>query len=222
MPKTPHARNHHVKPPVKLDREEKNEKIKELIKLANEKGYLTYDDINERIPESIVSPEEFEGILILLRGMDIEVIEESDEQRFKTQMEKEERERQAARLAEEADIRNSKIDSRVSNNEYRRSKNASTKEERRKIAQLQELENVIATLEADLANLGAHLMSVLYGNTGLELSSGDAQSWCRYKPAMPSLWEGVEAEIQFRQTRGRLTARQGEDLARIETLKEEG
>jgi hypothetical protein len=34
-----------------------------------------------------------------------------------------------------------------------------TKEERRKIAQLQELENAIATLEADLANLGAQLDS---------------------------------------------------------------
>ena len=79
-------------------RDDRNAKYKELIKLANEKGYLTFDDINERIPESIVSPEEFEGVLIMLRGMDIEVIEESDEQRFKTQMEKEERERQAAKL----------------------------------------------------------------------------------------------------------------------------
>jgi RNA polymerase primary sigma factor len=107
-----HAHKHHAPPmpkpkldaedetgvKIKVNRDDRNAKYKELIKLANEKGYLTYDDINERIPESIVSPEEFEGILILLRGMDIEVIEESDEQRFKTQMEKEERERQAAKL----------------------------------------------------------------------------------------------------------------------------
>ena len=83
---------------ITINRDDRNAKYKELIKLANEKGYLTYDDINERIPESVVSPEEFEGILLLLRGMDIEVIEESDEQRFKTQLEKEERERQAAKL----------------------------------------------------------------------------------------------------------------------------
>ncbi len=102
-----HSKAHPAKPKleaeeegvkIKVNRDDRNAKYKELIKLANEKGYLTYDDINERIPESIVSPEEFEGILILLRGMDIEVIEESDEQRFKTQMEKEERERQAAKL----------------------------------------------------------------------------------------------------------------------------
>ena len=46
----------------------------------------------------MLSPEEFDGILILLRGMDIEVIEDSDEQKFKAQMEKDERTRQAARM----------------------------------------------------------------------------------------------------------------------------
>ena len=38
-------------------------------------------------------------------------------------------------------------------------KNKETKEERRKIAQLQELENTIAELEATLANLGTQLES---------------------------------------------------------------
>ncbi len=83
---------------IKVNRDERNTKIKELIKLAGDQGYLTYDDINEALPESVLSPEEFDGILILLRGMDIEVIEDSDEQRFKAQMEKEERTRQAARM----------------------------------------------------------------------------------------------------------------------------
>jgi len=82
----------------KINRDERNAKIKELIKLANDKGYLTYDDINEMMPESVLSPEEFEGILVLLRGMDVEVIEDAEEQKFKTQMEKEERERQSARV----------------------------------------------------------------------------------------------------------------------------
>ena len=72
-----------------------------------------------------------------------------------------------------------------------------------------------------LATLGAHLVSVLYGNTGLELSSGDPQSWLRYKPAMPSPWEGVEAEIQFRQQRGLLTAKQGDERAQIKVLPDE-
>lgn len=65
---------------------------------------------------------------------------------------KEEREKKAARLAIQ--------ESPVSN--FRSTKNArnrETKEERRRIAQLQELENVIAELEAKLANLSNQLES---------------------------------------------------------------
>ena len=72
---------------------------------------------------------------------------------------KEEREKEAARQAEMNDIRNSNVDSRISNIEYRRSKNASTKEERRKMARLQELENTIAELESKLASLTSQLES---------------------------------------------------------------
>jgi ATP-binding cassette subfamily F protein 3 len=72
---------------------------------------------------------------------------------------KEEREKEAARLAEKNDNRYSKIDSQISNIDSRKSKKASTKEERRKIAQLQELENAIAELEATLANLTTQLES---------------------------------------------------------------
>src|SRR5512147_1726177 len=72
---------------------------------------------------------------------------------------KEEREKEAARQAEMNDIRNSNIDSRVSNNEARRAKSKETKEERRRVAQLQELENTIAELEAKLANLSLQLES---------------------------------------------------------------
>jgi ATP-binding cassette subfamily F protein 3 len=58
-----------------------------------------------------------------------------------------------------ADTRNSGNDNRVSNVESRVSKNASTKEERKRVAQLQELENKIAELEATLANLTSQLES---------------------------------------------------------------
>jgi ATP-binding cassette subfamily F protein 3 len=69
---------------------------------------------------------------------------------------KDEREKQAARLAEQqSPITNHQ--SPITNE--RKTKNVKNKEERRKIAQLQELENAIAALEADLANLGAQLES---------------------------------------------------------------
>ncbi len=66
---------------------------------------------------------------------------------------KDEREKQAARLAEQQTTSAKPL------NVKRSTLNANAKEERRKIAQLQELENAIATLEADLANLGAQLES---------------------------------------------------------------
>ena len=86
--------NHHRKKPAiqeppKLDRDEKNEKIKELIKLAKEQGYLTYGDVNDILPENILSPEELDAILIMLRGMDIEIIDASEVDRFKREAEEE-------------------------------------------------------------------------------------------------------------------------------------
>ena len=81
-----------------MNREERNEKIKELIKIAKDQGFLTYDNINETLPESVISPDEFEGILILLRGMDIEVIESSEADDFKQKIEQEERARQQQRV----------------------------------------------------------------------------------------------------------------------------
>jgi len=69
---------------------------------------------------------------------------------------KEEREKEAAKL----DTRQvEKISTRNSNIEARKSQNAKMKDERRKLAQLQQLENTIAELEAKLANLSLQLES---------------------------------------------------------------
>jgi ATP-binding cassette subfamily F protein 3 len=67
---------------------------------------------------------------------------------------KEEREREAARVAEQQ-VSLAKVTSNVK----RSTSNAKTKEERRKLAQLQELENAIAELESKLANLTSQLES---------------------------------------------------------------
>ncbi|MFZ5857742.1 MAG: ATP-binding cassette domain-containing protein, partial [Chloroflexota bacterium] len=66
---------------------------------------------------------------------------------------KEEREKQAARLAEQETTSAKPL------NVKRSTSNADAKAERRRVAKLQELENTIAALEADLANLGAQLES---------------------------------------------------------------
>ena len=69
---------------------------------------------------------------------------------------KEEREKEAAKVIVQ---QVEKIQARNSSIEARRAKSKETKEERRKLAQLQELENTIAELEAKLANLSMQLES---------------------------------------------------------------
>ncbi len=82
---------------VQVNREERQIKIRELVKIAREQGFVTYDDINEVIPETMVSPEEFDSILILLKGMDIEAVE-SDDEAIKLKAEQEEKARATQRV----------------------------------------------------------------------------------------------------------------------------
>jgi ATP-binding cassette, subfamily F, member 3 len=70
---------------------------------------------------------------------------------------KDEREKEAARLSAQQTTATS--ETRNVNAEARRAKSKETREERRRVAQLQELENRIAELESTLANLGAQLES---------------------------------------------------------------
>ena len=80
---------------VKLSSEELREKMKDLTKLARDQGYLTYGDINGALPTNLIDPEEIDGFILLLRGMDIELIDSTGVEQFKKQAEKEERAEQA-------------------------------------------------------------------------------------------------------------------------------
>src|SRR3984893_18689532 len=59
------------------------ERLRELVKLAKEQGYLTYDDINEALPEGMADPDEMEQILGRLRSMEVEIIDAFEVDRFK-------------------------------------------------------------------------------------------------------------------------------------------
>ena len=77
------AHDHKMGDRPHMNRDVKNEKIKELIKLAQEQGHLTYGDINDVLPDSMVSPEELDSVLILLRGLEIEIVDASEVDRIK-------------------------------------------------------------------------------------------------------------------------------------------
>lgn len=61
-----------------IDAPEIQEKIRELIKLSKEQGYVTYDDINETLTSDIVDPQDFETIMERLRSMAFEIIDASE------------------------------------------------------------------------------------------------------------------------------------------------
>ena len=52
-----------------------NERIRQLIRQSKEQGYLTWDDINEALPESVENQEEFDNIISILQNLEIEILE---------------------------------------------------------------------------------------------------------------------------------------------------
>jgi RNA polymerase primary sigma factor len=84
---------------AKAKREERSERIKTLIKRAEgQGGYLTYDDINEVLPNAVIKDTDIESYLAILRGMDIEIIDASDVERFRSEHEQEEQRGRGSRM----------------------------------------------------------------------------------------------------------------------------
>ena len=71
------------KPKNRIDTPEIQEKIRELIKLAKEQEYLTYDDIHEILPKNLVEEDDISAILERLRQMEFDIIDASEVDRFK-------------------------------------------------------------------------------------------------------------------------------------------
>jgi len=87
-----------------MSRAVKNEKIKELIKLAQEQGYLTYGDVNDVLPDSVVSAEELDSVVILLRGLEIDIIDASEVDRVKQRDDAEEEAKEEAKIQSKIDV----------------------------------------------------------------------------------------------------------------------
>src|SRR6201995_1677508 len=54
-----------------------------MVQLAKEQGYVTYDDINEALPENMADPEEMEQPINRLRSMEVDIIDASEVDRYK-------------------------------------------------------------------------------------------------------------------------------------------
>ena len=77
-----------------------NEKIRVLIRLSKEQGYLTFKDINKALPESMDSPEEIENVISILENLQIDIIDSEDVERYKERLQKH----------TEQELRNSQLD----------------------------------------------------------------------------------------------------------------
>ena len=58
-------------------------RIRELAKLAKEQGYVTFDDLNDVLPEGVTDADDLDAILSQLRRMEIDIIEASEVDRYK-------------------------------------------------------------------------------------------------------------------------------------------
>ena len=82
-----------------MDRKDKDRKIQHLVRLGNKQGHLTYDDINKALPDDVVSPTETDSIIIIIKGMGIEILDEQQlEKRRKKWQARDAKSRMAAKM----------------------------------------------------------------------------------------------------------------------------
>lgn len=60
---------------------EHQQKIDELVHLAKDQGFITYEEINDILPMTVDTAEQIDQILIFLTGMDIQILNQSEVER---------------------------------------------------------------------------------------------------------------------------------------------
>src|SRR3990172_311738 len=58
-----------------MGKEQQSNEFKKLISLGEEKGFLTYDDVNDLLPSDIVSSEQIDDIIMLFGEKNIYIID---------------------------------------------------------------------------------------------------------------------------------------------------
>src|SRR5437870_12696682 len=61
-----------------MDLVKNDEGLKTLLESGREKGYLTYSQVNEYLPDDAVNPEKLDQLLMLLEEQGIELIDETE------------------------------------------------------------------------------------------------------------------------------------------------
>jgi RNA polymerase primary sigma factor len=66
-----------------LFNQQHQQKVEELVALAKEQGFITYEEINEILPMTFDSAEQIDQVLIFLSGMDIQILNQVEVERQK-------------------------------------------------------------------------------------------------------------------------------------------
>jgi len=65
-----------------MSEELKMDQVKQLISIGKEKGYLTYEEVNDFLPDNVVSSGEIDDIFIMFNEMDINIIDEAEKTKY--------------------------------------------------------------------------------------------------------------------------------------------
>jgi len=65
--------------------EEVDSRVASLLELGKSRGYLTYDELNDRLPDEVVSPDKLDCLLMKIDEMGIKLIDEMDVADFQAQ-----------------------------------------------------------------------------------------------------------------------------------------
>ena len=74
-----------------MAKEGEMEKVKQLISMGKEKGYLTYEEVNDLLPPDIVSSDQIDDLMMMFGEMDIEVVDAAHKVKVGKQREEVER-----------------------------------------------------------------------------------------------------------------------------------
>ena len=72
--------------------------VKKLIDMGKEKGYLTYEEVNDMLPSDVVSSEQIDDVMTMFGEMDIEIIDAQQKVKVKSQKEEESEETEEEEL----------------------------------------------------------------------------------------------------------------------------
>src|SRR6266550_8872075 len=58
--------------------EEADNRVRILLELGTSRGFLTYEELNEKLPDEVVSPDKLDSLLMRIDEMGIKLIDEAD------------------------------------------------------------------------------------------------------------------------------------------------